>query len=95
VILNFNYNNAIRQASQIESVAGELRGLANNRLSGALGSVNAAWDGEASKLFLNHGEETKRRILMRSEELAEIARRIRRAASVIRETEERAEREIK
>ncbi|MDR1605189.1 MAG: WXG100 family type VII secretion target [Gracilibacteraceae bacterium] len=94
MIYNFNYAKAIGQASQIEAVADDMRNLASGRLRGALDSINAAWDGETSKLFLRHGEETKQRITARANELTKLAERIRQVARILKEAEERARREI-
>ena len=92
--LNFNFNQAIRQAAQIEAIASEMRSLANGKLTTANATVNASWDGDTSNLFLNHCEETKKQITARATDLDNLARRIREVARILQEAEDRARREM-
>jgi uncharacterized protein YukE len=94
VIWNFNYDKAIRQAEQIESVAGHMNSLANSTLSSAIGGVKASWEGYTSEIFVRHCEETKGQILEKALDLAHIAERIREAARILREAEENARRQM-
>lgn len=94
MIWNFNYDKAIAQARTIENVAEEMRSIANNRLSGAIASINASWDGEASILFLRHCEETKQRIHDKANELTNIARRVRDVAKILHDAEAEARRKM-
>jgi uncharacterized protein YukE len=94
VIWNFNYDKAIEQARRVENVAAELRGLANNKISGAIASVNAAWSGEAANQFLRHCEETKRRVYVKADELYDIAQRVRNVAKILHDAETEARRKM-
>jgi uncharacterized protein YukE len=94
MIWNFNYDKAIRQAEQIEGVAGNMTTLANNTLSGAMGAVNASWDGASSDLFLRHCEETKGQILEKARQLVQTASKIREVARILREAEINARRQM-
>lgn len=94
MIWNFNYDKAIRQAEQIESVVGNMNTLANSTLGGAIGAVNAAWDGASSDLFLRHCEETKEQILEKARQLAQAASKIREVARILREAEINARRQM-
>ena len=92
--LDFDYNQAIRQASQIDTIAGEMRTIANRRLTDAISSIDTSWDGDTSVIFLRHCTDTKTRILSKATELESLAQRVRDVARVVRETEERALSEI-
>ena len=94
MILNFNYDLAIRQATQIEGVAGEMRKLANVQMTNAIATIDASWDGDTSNVFLQHCNETKQQIATRAAEFENLARRIREVARILRDAEERARREM-
>jgi len=92
VIYNFNYNLAIRQATQIEEIAREMRSLANNKLTNAIATVDASWDGDSSTIFLRHCAETKQQMITKAADLENLARRIRDVARILKAAEERARR---
>ena len=94
MIYNFNYNLAIRQATQIEEIAREMRSLANNKLTNAIATVDASWDGDSSTIFLRHCTETKQQIITKATDLENLARRIREVARILKEAEDRARREM-
>ena len=94
MILNFNYDLALRQASQIEGVAGEMRRLASGQMSNAIATIDSSWDGDTSNMFLRHCNETKQQIITRAVELENLAKRIRDVARILRDAEERARRAI-
>ena len=94
MILDFNYDLAKRQATQIEGIAGDMRSLANGQMSNAIATVNASWDGDTSNLFIRHCNETKQQIVSRAAELENLARRIRDVARILKDAEERARREF-
>jgi len=94
MILNFNYDLAIRQASQIEGIASEMRKLANGQMNSAISTVDASWDGDTSNIFLRHCNDTKQQIITRAGELESNAQRIRNVARILRDAEERARREM-
>ena len=94
MVLNFNYNLAIRQATEIEEIARSMRSLANGKFSTAIATVDASWDGDTSAIFLRHCAETKQQITTKATELENLARRIRDVARILKEAEERAMQEI-
>ena len=94
MIWNFNYNLAIRQATQIEEIAREMKSLANGKFSTAIATVDASWDGDTSNIFIRHCTETKQQITAKATELENLARRIRDVAKILKEAEDRARREI-
>ena len=87
MIQNFNYNQAIKQASQVEEIAREMRSVANSKLSNAIATIDASWDGDTSNLFLRHCNDTKQQIAARASELDNLAHRIREVARIRREAE--------
>ncbi|NMA33885.1 MAG: hypothetical protein GX940_04950 [Clostridiaceae bacterium] len=89
-IMNFNYNQAIRQADQIDSAAGELLNTANRQLQTTLESVAACWNGDASAQFISYCRTVQEDIRREAGKLQDLARRIRQVARIIREAEERA-----
>jgi len=94
MVLNFNYDLAIRQATQIEDIACEMRKLANGQMSNAIATIDASWDGDTSSIFLRHCGETKQQVVARAGELECNAQRIRSVARVLRDAEETAKRII-
>jgi hypothetical protein len=94
VIWNFNYDKAIRQAEQIDSVAGDMTALANNTMGGAISAVNASWDGTSSDLFLRHCEDTRGQILEKARQLTQAAVKIRNVARILHEAEMNARRQM-
>lgn len=89
-IQNFNYSQAINQASQIDAVAGDMLNVANKQLQTTADSIGACWHGEASRQFINHCVNTQADIRTQAQKLQDLARRIREVARIIREAEERA-----
>jgi uncharacterized protein YukE len=94
MIFNFNYSQAIKQAGQIEDVAREMRSLASGKLTTAIDTINASWDGSTSDIFIGHCNETKTQIGTRASDLDALAKRIREVAKILKEAEERARREM-
>ena len=90
--LDFNYSRAISQASQMEDIAREMRSLVTNKLDKTYASINAAWDGECSDSYMSHCWDTSSRLTAKANELDSIASRLRTAARIIKEAEERARR---
>lgn len=94
MIWNFNYDKAIHQAEQLESIADEICNLANNRMGDIISSVRASWSGETSSIFRLHCEVTKNRILAKAQEVTQTAARIRSVAKILRDAEENARRQM-
>jgi uncharacterized protein YukE len=89
-ILNFNYNQAINQARQIDNVATDMLSAANRQLQTTIESIGACWQGEASRQFIGYCTTTQTDIRAEAKKLQDLANRIREVARIIREAEERA-----
>jgi len=89
-IRDFNYNQAISQANQIETVANDMMNVANRELKDTLDSIGACWQGEASRQFVGYCGAVKADILTQAKSLQDTARRIREVARIIKEAEDRA-----
>jgi len=89
-ILNFNYNQAIDQARQIDNVANDMLNAANRQLQATLDSIGVCWQGDASRQFIGYCTTTQTYIRAESKKLQDLANRIREVAKIIREAEERA-----
>jgi len=89
-ILNFNYNQAISQANQIDAVATDMLNAANRELQNTLDSIGACWQGEASRQFITYCTATQTEIKSQAKSLQDLARRIREVARIIKEAEDRA-----
>jgi len=89
-ILEFNYNRAIGQAKQIESVANDMLDVSNKQLQTSIDSITACWNGEASKQFLGHCATMQSDIRTQAKTLQDLAKRIRDVARIIKEAEDRA-----
>ncbi len=89
-ILNFNYQQAINQANQVDAVANDMLAIANRQMQTTVDSIGACWGGDSATQFLKHCVSTQTDIRTQAKQLQSLARRIREVARVIREAEERA-----
>jgi uncharacterized protein YukE len=92
-IMNFNYDQAMRQANQIEEIARDMESLANQRIRGAMDHIGAIWKGEAASRYLSHCDQTRNDIQAKASGLKETATRIRNTAKILKEAEDRAREE--
>jgi len=89
-ILNFNYNQAINQANQINTIAIDMLSVANKELQSSIDSLGASWQGEASQQFIEYCAITQDDIRAQSESLKNLAERMKEVARIIKEAEDRA-----
>lgn len=89
-IMDFNYNQAMNQANQIETVANDMLNVANKQLQNTVDSIGVCWQGEASQQFISYCVTTQSDIKEQAKKLQDLARRIREVARIIKEAEERA-----
>jgi WXG100 family type VII secretion target len=89
-IMNFNYNQAISQANQLDAIANEMQDAANKQLQTAVDSIEACWRGEASQQFIGRCVVTQTDICTQAKKLRDLAKRIRTVAKIIEEAEQRA-----
>jgi uncharacterized protein YukE len=88
--MNFNYNQAIRQASEIDSIAGDISRAASNQFQSVLDSIGVSWQGATSMQFIGYCSETQDNMKKQASYLHDIAARIRDVAKIIKEAEEAA-----
>jgi WXG100 family type VII secretion target len=89
-IMNFNYDQAMRQATQIDDAACEMENLSNQTLRGAMDHIGAAWQGGAATEYLRQCDRARDDIRVKASALKETAERLRKAARILKEAEERA-----
>jgi WXG100 family type VII secretion target len=89
-IMDFNYGLAIRQANQVDEIAKEMQNIANRQLQSAVDSIEACWQGDASKQFLGYCTTTQEDIRIQARKLQDLANRVRTVARIIEEAEQRA-----
>lgn len=89
-IIEFNYNQAISQANQIETVASEMLNVANKQLQTSIDSIGVCWQGDASQQFVKYCSTTQSDIRAEAKKLQDLSKRLREVARIIKEAEERA-----
>lgn len=89
-IMNFNYNQAISQANQVEKIAKDMLAIANKQIQNAGDSIEICWRGSASQQFIANLEATQADIRAQAKKLQDLAKRIRSVAKIIEEAEQRA-----
>ena len=85
--IHFNYAQAIKQASTLESIAKNLDKRANSDLSGIMHDVNIAWKSDSAAAYINKGKKVKEDILTSARNLRTIASSIRTIAKTVRDAE--------
>ena len=85
--IQFNYSQAIKQASTLESIAKNLNKRANSDLSGIMRDVSNAWKSDSSPAYIRKGEKVKSDILTSAKNLQAIASSIRTVAKNVRDAE--------
>ena len=85
--INFNYQRAVKQAGQLESVAGKLKKAAEQNMEGILNDVYRAWKSDNSGQYIKKGQKVEQDIKTCARNLTEIARAIRTIAERVRQAE--------
>lgn len=85
--IEFDFKQAMAQADKLDSVAGELESLSNNKYNTTLQNISNNWTGDNSKKYLVKGNVLKDKILGSADELATIASDIREIARYVYKTE--------
>lgn len=78
--INYDFQQAIRKARELENVATGLRSLANSNLTDALQNLSCAWQGEAADAYLRKGALLKERIVENAKKIDSTAKTIRNVA---------------
>lgn len=89
-LINFDYQQSMRQVQTLRSVSDEISALAHSALGPALEDLQANWTGDAATLYLKKGEDLQRDIQKTARKIAEIAEAIHRAAGQILKIEQEA-----
>lgn len=88
--IEMNYNNAMRQARRVESIADNMKRLANQELGGTMQSLAANWRGQEASMYLQKGSQLQEGIRRTANELQSAAQKIRSEAWRIRQADLRA-----
>ena len=78
--IEFDFQQAIKRAEELEDIAADMKKLANEDLVSSLQSLSTAWKGEAANAYLTKGSRLKEKILKSSKDLNKTATTIRNVA---------------
>lgn len=85
--IQFNYNQAIAQANQLDLIAKNLKKAANKDLEQILNDVNRAWKSDSTQAYIKKGQKVKGNMGISAKNLNQIADSIRSIAKRIRDAE--------
>lgn len=85
--IHFNYNQAIAQADQLDSIAAKLRNAANGDVEDIMRDVGKAWKSDSTQQYIKKGQKVKSDMLISDRNLAKIADAIRTIARRVRDAE--------
>ena len=88
--INFNYNKAITNATEIDNIANDLENLMKNNLDTVTSDLDNIWQGEAASLIKTQFSSKREEIMSTVASLRQTSSDIRRAAAIIRKAEEDA-----
>ncbi len=88
--IEINFNNAMRKADEVDSIANELRTLANRKFDGSLQRLAQNWQSDNSSAFIQKGNMLEGQMVNTARNLDKIADSIRSCAQRIRDAERRA-----
>lgn len=83
----FNYDKAIKQAGQMETVAKKLRKAADSTVDDILNDVNSAWKSDSTPQYIKKVQKVEGDILITAGNLDNIAQAVRTIAQRIKEAE--------
>lgn len=83
----FNYNRAIEQARELESISKRLKNAANNTMEDILNDVHVAWKSDSTPRYIKKGQKVEGDIRTTANNLTNIASAIRTIAQRIRDAE--------
>lgn len=90
--INFDFAQAKAEASRLESIADEMKRLANSNMENIFDCLSTGWQGEAARLYINKGNNVKKDILAVANDLYAVANSIRTVARKIYNAEMEAKR---
>ena len=85
--LYFNYDKAIKQAGEMETVAKKLRKAADGTMDDILNDVNSAWKSDSTPQYIKKVQKVEGDILITAGNLDNIAQAVRTIAQRIKEAE--------
>lgn len=85
--IEFDFEQAKRQADELDSIAYNLKNLSNNKLNQSMQNLSQSWKGENATAYLKKGGILAKDILDSSSQLSDIANDIRTIARNTYETE--------
>ncbi len=89
--ITIDFENANRQARELEELAAQLKSLMDNDFSDTMQALAADWQSDSSDRYFNKGSRLQRQINNTASDLITIANNIRRTSRRIYEAEKRAE----
>jgi len=92
-MLQFNYNKAIQQVAELRSIANDME--ASKKLSNAMSTTGAAWEGPTSEQFKSKCEALSDLITAEIGRIRTIADSLEQTAKQIRDTELQAQQTLK
>lgn len=78
-----NFREAMRQAGELETLAGRVRETANQKVEQSMQMLSTGWKGNNANEFLRKYSELKKQILDSANELEAIADDVRRTARAV------------
>lgn len=88
--IKLNYQQAIKQASRLEDIAGKLENLSSNKLSDTVGTLKQAWQSDSSSQYYNKMDKVQGDINTTAKQVRKIANSIRTTADAVRNSEMKA-----
>lgn len=85
--IQFNYDQAMRQANDLLDISKEINKLAVNKLADSIQTIDKNWDGNNSKKFIKKGNTLKGKIEDSAEDLKKISDSIKQMAKKIYDAE--------
>lgn len=85
--INFNYNRAIQQASELDEIANNLSRLTSSEFAETMQNISANWKGENANKYLKKGERLQSDMSSTAKSLHGVASEIRRIAKRIYDAE--------
>jgi WXG100 family type VII secretion target len=87
--IRIDYDQVIRQANEIGSIAGDLDGV-KKELQNIISDVDANWDGEASKVYVQRCTSLGEYLKDVSRDMNRVSSTIKEVARIIKQADERA-----
>ena len=85
--INFNYRQAINQASRLEEIASQMKHASDQDMERILGDVSKAWKSDSSPQYIKKGQKVQSDIRVTERNLRQIASAIRSIANTVRNAE--------